>query len=140
MNNGQITSKTESSNNQAQTPVCAALEVGLDVHAGFIMVAWQMDGSHPKPPQKFLPKELLEWIAKQMKCCQKITCCYEAGPTGFWLHRKLIALGANNLVVCPTCLDSRHQGVNTDKTDALELLSRLDRYLAGNTKAFSTVR
>jgi transposase len=37
-------------------------------------------------------------------------------------------------------LDSRGKGVNTDQTDASELLSRLDRYCAGNKKAFSVVR
>jgi transposase len=36
-------------------------------------------------------------------------------------------------------LDSRGKGVNTDKTDALELLVRLDRYVAGNRKAFAVV-
>ena len=29
--------------------------------------------------------------------------------------------------------------INTDKTDAVELLVRLDRYVAGNRKAFSVV-
>jgi transposase len=43
-------------------------------------------------------------------------------------------------VICPTRLDSRGKGVNTDKSDALELLVRLDRYVAGNQKAFSVVR
>jgi transposase len=37
-------------------------------------------------------------------------------------------------------LDTLGQRVNTDKTDAAELVSRLDRYLAGNRKAFATVR
>src|SRR2546426_3936699 len=31
-------------------------------------------------------------------------------------------------------------GVNTDKTDAAELVGRLDRFLAGNRKAFALVR
>src|SRR5260370_30703241 len=66
--------------------------------------------------------------------------CYEAGPTGYGLHRRLQSRGVTNYVVCPTRLDSRGKGVNTDKTDALELLVRLDRYVAGNKKAFSVVR
>ena len=45
-----------------------------------------------------------------------------------------------NYVVCPTKLDSRCQGVSNDRRDALELLVRLDRYVAGNQKAFSVVR
>ncbi len=62
-----------------------------------------------------------------------------AGPTGYWLHRKLIEIGIVNYVVCPTCLDVRRSGVNNDKSDALELATRLDRYLAGNHKYFSIV-
>jgi len=45
-----------------------------------------------------------------------------------------------NYVVCPTCLDERHGGVNNDRTDALELATRLDRFLAGNDKALAIVR
>jgi len=49
-------------------------------------------------------------------------------------------LGVTNYVVCPTKLDSRGKGVNTDKTDALELLARLDRYVAGNKRSFAVVQ
>ncbi|MBX3733414.1 MAG: hypothetical protein KF791_12560 [Verrucomicrobiae bacterium] len=40
---------------------------------------------------------------------------------------------------CPTSLDTRRAGVNNDRTDALELATRLDRYRAGNDKALSIV-
>src|SRR3989454_8948582 len=133
-------SKTETNNNQPQTFTCDLLKVAVDAHAAFLMVSWQMDGSNPKRPQKFDAKAFVQWIGKQVKLCKKGVCCCEAGPTGFWLHRQIVALGATNYVVCPTCLDSRRKGVNTDKTDTLELLSRLDRYVAGNQKAFSIVR
>ena len=135
-------SKTKSNINQPQnlTTVCDLLKVAVDAHAAFLMVSWQMDGSNPKRPQRFKVEAFLHWLGKQVKACKKVVCCYEAGPTGFWLHRQIVALGAVNHVVCPTCLDSRRKGVNTDKTDAMELLSRLDRFVAGNPKAFSTVR
>src|SRR5438270_9906615 len=107
MNTKQDTSKLEPNYNQCQSATCESLPISLDVHAGFIMAAWQMDGSKPKPPQKFLPEVFLQWIARQLQGCKKVSCCYEAGPTGFWLHRKLVARGVTNLVVCPTCLDSR---------------------------------
>jgi transposase len=45
-----------------------------------------------------------------------------------------------NLVVQPVCLDEQHKGVNHDKSDARELVQRLDRYVAGNTRALATVR
>lgn len=138
--NTQIESKIQTSVPQPQSAPCDQLKIAVDAHAAFYMVAWQMDGANPKPPQKFKPEDFLSWLAKQAKLAKAVFCCYEAGPTGFWLHRKIVALGVTNYVVCPTCLDSRRKGVNTDKTDAKELLSRLDRYVAGNTRAFSTVR
>lgn len=40
----------------------------------------------------------------------------------------------------PVCLDEHHKGVNHDKSDALQLALRLDRYVAGNTRALACVR
>lgn len=115
-------------------------KLGLDTHAGSIMVARQMDGLNPQPGQRFGIAEFRKWVSKQVEKGYRIYSCYEAGPTGFWLHRYLTGLGVVNYVVCPSPLDSRGKGVNTDKTDALELLVRLDRYVAGNKKAFSVVQ
>jgi len=115
-------------------------KLGIDTHAQSIMVARQIEGMTPQPPQKFAPGKFLPWVKKQIEAGYKVVSCYEAGPTGFWLHRELVAAGVTNYVVCPTRLDSRGKGVNTDKTDALELVVRLDRYVAGNRKAFSVVQ
>lgn len=115
-------------------------KLGLDCHAKSIMVARQIEGLQPQPPQKFTLEKFREWVQEQVKAGDQVYSCYEAGPTGYGLHRELTELGVINHVICPTRLDSRGKGVNTDKTDALELLVRLDRYVAGNTKAFSVVR
>jgi len=114
-------------------------KLGLDCHAGSIVVARQLDGLNAQPPQKFEVGKFLAWAEQQSHKGYQVISCYEAGPTGYWLHRKLEALGVTNYVICPTRLDSRGKGVNTDKTDATELLVRLDRYVAGNKKAFSVV-
>ena len=114
-------------------------KLGLDVHAASIMVARQVEGLQPQPAQKFKVADFLKWVKGQVEQGGEVISCYEAGPTGYWLHRKLTELGVTNYVVCPTRLDSRGKGVNTDKTDALELVVRLDRYVAGNRKAFSVV-
>jgi transposase len=115
-------------------------KLGLDVHAGSITVARQLDGLNPQPAQKFTPARLVQWVQEQVDKGYEVISCYEAGPTGYWLHRQLTQMGVTNYVVCPTRLDSRGKGVNTDKTDALELLVRLDRYVAGNLKSFAVVR
>ena len=134
-----ITDKTNSTT-KASTKPKTICKLGLDVHAASIMVARQVEGMNPQPPQKFAEEKFLDWVAGLLQKGYQVISCYEAGPTGYWLHRELERMGATNYVVCPTRLDNRGTGVNTDKTDAAELLVRLDRFVAGNKKAFSVVQ
>jgi len=121
-------------------PQYQQIKLALDVHAASIVVGRMIDGAKPQPPQTFKPADFLVWASKQVALAKEVISCYEAGPTGFWLHRQLTALGVTNYVVCPTCLDERRHGVANDRTDALELATRLDRYLAGNHRALAVVR
>ena len=66
--------------------------------------------------------------------------CYEAGPFGYSLHRRLTALGVINYVVRPRDWDEYGKKVKTDKRDAKELVLHLDRYVGGNREAFCVVR
>lgn len=118
----------------------AQIKLALDVHAASIVVVRMVEGAKPQPPQTFSPAAFLTWAKTQCGLAREVVSCYEAGPTGFWLHRQLTALGIRNYVVCPTRLDERHRGVANDRTDALELATRLDRYLAGNDQALAIVR
>lgn len=137
MNNTNVKKNTLAPTADASSkPLC---KLGLDVHAATFTVARQFEGAHPQRPQRFSPAAFLGWL-KPLAQEDRVIACYEAGPTGYWLHRALEKIGVTNYVICPTWLDSRAKGVNNDNTDALELLSRLDRYLAGNTNAFSVVR
>jgi len=135
MNNNNDRNITATATAKAKT-IC---KLGLDVHAATIMVGRQVEGLNPQPPQKFKVADFVKWVKGQMDKGFEVISCYEAGPTGYWLHRKLTQLGVTHYVVCPTRLDSRGKGVNTDQTDALELLVRLHRYVAGNRKAFAVV-
>jgi transposase len=116
------------------------IKLGLDVHADTIVVVRILDHSAPQPAQRFTPAKFREWIKTQLPLATAVHTCYEAGPFGYGLHRYLVQLGVDNLVVQPVCLDERHKGVNHDKSDAKELALRLDRYVAGNTHALATVR
>jgi len=116
------------------------IKLGLDVHADSLMVVRVVDHSGPQPAQKFTPAKFREWVKTQLPLAEQVHSCYEAGPFGYGLHRYLVALGIQNLVVQPVCLDERHTGVNHDKSDAKELALRLDRYVAGNPHALATVR
>jgi transposase len=140
--NCQFMNKTNNKNTTTTETAKAKtiLKLGLDVHAATIMVGRQVEGLNPQPPQRFKVADFLKWAKGQVEQGFEVISCYEAGPTGYWLHWKLGALGVTNYVVCPTRLDSRGKGVNTDKTDALELVVRLDRYVAGNRKAFAVVK
>ncbi len=116
------------------------IKLGLDVHADSIVVVRLLDHSAPQPAQRFTWAKFRVWIKTQLALADAVHSCYEAGPFGYGLHRELVALGVQNVVVQPVCLDERHTGVNHDKSDAQALALRLDRYVAGNPKALATVR
>jgi transposase len=125
---------------QAADTKYSVIKLGLDVHAEWIVVVRILDQGAPQPAQKFRWGPFRIWAKKQLTQAKAVHSCYEAGPFGFGLHRELLALGVQNLVVQPVNLDERHKRVNNDRTDARELALRLDRYVAGNPKALATVR
>jgi transposase len=116
------------------------IKLGIDVHAQSYRVVRQVDNASPQPAQKMTPQEFLGWARKQLDKAEKVYSCYEAGPLGYGLHRALEAMGIHNVVVRPQNWDELRKGVKTDKTDALALVQRLDRYIQGNTKALAIVR
>jgi transposase len=116
------------------------IKLGVDVHLDRYVVVRQIDGGAPQPAQRFSPQQFLVWVKKQTELAEKVYCCYEAGPFGYSLHRKLAALGVTNYVVRPRDWDEYGQKVKTDQRDAKQLVLHLDRYLAGNRDAFCVVR
>ena len=115
------------------------LKLGIDVHADSYRVVRQIDHATPQPAQKFTPKDFLIWAKKQLTQAEAVQSCYEAGPLGYGLHQALKALGIPNVVIRPQNWDELHKGVKTDKTDALALVQRLDRYVQGNRHALAVV-
>jgi transposase len=67
--------------------------------------------------------------------------CYEAGRDGFWLHRYLLSMGVNNLVVDSASIEvnRRAKQAKTDKLDLGKLLTMLIRYEAGEKKVWRVV-
>jgi transposase len=116
------------------------IKLGVDVHADSYRVVRQIDSATPQPAQKMAPEKFLEFAARQLELAEEVHCCYEAGPFGYSLHRKLLKLEIRNVVVRPQNWDELGRRVKTDKTDALAMVQRLDRYVQGNCKALAVVR
>ena len=116
------------------------LKVAIDAHLAWHVIALQEEGSSPKPPQRFKPADFLKWIEQKISAGWQVVTCYEAGPFGYVLHRQLTALGATSYVIRPRNWDDQHTRVKTDRTDALAMLTALDRFCAGNSKALALVR
>lgn len=117
---------------------CETVKIGADVHARDIVACVQLDGALPERPVKLTAEQLIGLVAGLIKAGRTVHVCQEAGPCGYVLHRRLLAAGAKSLVVVPTALaDGRQQ--KTDGLDATALVDKLDRYLRGNTKAFTTI-
>ena len=103
------------------------IKLGVDVHWREQVVVRQIDGMSPQPAQHFAPEAFVAWVAKQVQQADVVHCCYEAGPFGFVLHRRLVGLGVKSLVVRPRNWDEYGKKVKTDRRDALALVSCLDR-------------
>src|SRR6266403_2300979 len=118
----------------------AVIKLGIDVHQDFYVVVEQMEGTNPKPAQRFQKQVFLHWAAKLSKSGSKVHAVYEACGFGFGLQRQLTALGINCYVVCPQKLDERCTRVKTDSLDAKALCLRLDRFVQGNRDALALGR
>lgn len=114
------------------------IKMGLDVHARNVVMCLQLDGALPQRPQKLLAAQVVALVRGLVSAGRRVLTCYEAGPCGYGLHRQLLAAGATNYCVVPEVLSNGRQQ-KTDNLDAAALTDRLDRYVRGNTKAFSVV-
>jgi hypothetical protein len=104
-------------------PPHQVIKLGIDVHLDRYVVVRQIDGGAPQPPQRFSPTQFLEWAKKQTALARQVYCCYEAGPFGYRLHRKLKDLGITNYVIRPRDWDEYGKKVKTDKRDAKKMES-----------------
>lgn len=71
-----------------------------------------------------------------------LSCCFEAGRDGFWLHRFLTMHGIVNHVLEPTSIlvNRRARRAKTDRLDAEGMLRVLAAYLQGDRQICSMVR
>jgi transposase len=95
--------------------------VGLDVHADSIAIAVAEPGRGEPAQLAIIPNDTA-LLLKRLRRLESVKCCYEAGPTGFGLHRDLTAAGIDCIVVAPSLVPSKAgDRVKTDKRDAVKL-------------------
>ena len=72
------------------------------------------------------PEATRKLVAKLAQRYGKLHFCYEAGPTGYGLHRWLTDLGQDNIVVAPSLIPKRPgDRVKTNRRDAQSLATLL---------------
>lgn len=72
----------------------------------------------------------------------RVVSCYEAGPEGFWLHRWLLSIDVENVVVDSASIEvnRRKRRAKSDGLDVEGLLKLLCRHTMGEEKVWSVVR
>ena len=95
----------------AADPDHPILFVALELSRASWLVAIQAPGGEKISRHKLAAgasAELLELVGRQRARAEhrtgrtvRVMSCYEAGRDGFWLHRRLVANGIENLVIDP---------------------------------------
>jgi transposase len=114
---------------QANTPMKKELYLGLDVHQEWILTAVAQEGRRGDVRDTGAIRTDLhaveKWVGRLRKVHGKevlLRACYEAGPCGFGIARRLKQLGVECEVVAPSMTPTRTgDRVKTDKRDARKL-------------------
>jgi len=99
--------------------------VGIDVHKNSYSVVITNDGIVVKKDRLIAsPADFVCYLKNNFNGA-KINTAYEAGFSGFHLHRCLIAHDINNIVVHPSAIEVSRERVKNDKRDALKISAQL---------------
>ena len=77
------------------------IKLGIDVHIEKYVVVMKIDGSAPQRAKRFTPEQFMVWAQELTAKCEQLHSCYEAGPFGYSLHRRLTKMGVTNHVIRP---------------------------------------
>lgn len=86
------------------------------------------------------PEQLVKYIKRYFSGAEVYT-VYEAGFSGFYLHRYLLTQGINNIVTHPGSIEvSARDRVKTDKRDSLKMAKQLSNGELKGIKVPSEIR
>jgi transposase len=98
--------------------------VGLDVHKDSIVIAAAEAG---RAPARLVATVAAEWkaiskVLQRLGDPKVVSCCYEAGPTGYGLARAMHAAGWDCDVIAPSKVPKKPgERIKTDRRDAVKL-------------------
>ena len=69
------------------------LKLGLDMHYRQVYVGMQQEDGPIKVVGTMGHQTFSNWVEKRLQEGWEIYSCYEAGASGYWLHRELEQLG-----------------------------------------------
>lgn len=109
------------------------------------------DGKEPRIRQVTIESRDLEACGREIQKAKQrfgmsesavVRSCYEAGRDGFWLHRALVKLGVENIVVDASSIEvnRRQRRAKTDRMDVEKLNRQLVRYWRGEHDVWAVVR
>lgn len=112
----------------SMTQVAGPIHLGLDVAKNMIAVGVLLPGQEtPAVDRIFNDEASVRRLVDRFDDRSRLRVCYEAGPTGFGLHRLLRSMGVACDVVAPSLIPKAPgDRVKTDKRDARRL-ARLHR-------------
>jgi len=99
--------------------------IGLDVHKETIVIATADAGREPAMKLATIPSDARRLLVRLRTLTPKdgrLVVCYEAGPTGYGLYRRLCEAGIECHVVAPSLVPTKAgDRVKTDRRDAVRL-------------------
>ena len=142
-----MTHATDSTHDQAGPTLVMAMDLGRGQwRLGFTIGAGQRPRSRTIRGDDWrrLGDEIAAAKAKfGLPPDSRVVSCYEAGPDGFWIHRYLITLGVESLVVDPASIEVNRRGRQANRSArrrtargaAPPVCERGDRCTAGGASA-----
>ena len=99
--------------------------IGLDVHKDSIVIAVADEGREPARAFKTIPHDAVRLLKELRRLTPeggRLLVCYEAGPTGYGLQRRLTEAKIECQVVAPSLVPTKAGShVKTDRRDAAQL-------------------